>query len=37
MMLGHENLVTTEIYTHLDLNYLREEVIAHHPRNNKKG
>lgn len=37
MMLGHENLVTTEIYTHLDLNYLREEVIVHHPRNNKKG
>lgn len=37
MMLGHENLVTTEIYTHLDLNYLREEVITHHPRNNKKG
>ena len=36
MMLGHENLVTTEIYTHLDLNYLREEVINHHPRNNKK-
>lgn len=35
MMLGHENLVTTEIYTHLDLNYLREEVINHHPRNNK--
>ena len=35
MMLGHENLVTTEIYTHLDLNYLREEVISHHPRNNK--
>ena len=33
MMLGHENLVTTEIYTHLDLNYLREEVITHHPRN----
>jgi integrase/recombinase XerD len=37
MMLGHENLVTTEIYTHLDLNYLREEVINHHPRNNKKS
>lgn len=35
MMLGHENLVTTEIYTHLDLNYLREEVITHHPRNNR--
>ena len=35
MMLGHENLVTTEIYTHLDLNYLREEVINQHPRNNK--
>lgn len=37
MMLGHENLVTTEIYTHLDLNYLREEVIAHHPRNNRNN
>lgn len=36
MMLGHENLVTTEIYTHLDLNYLREEVITHHPRNHSR-
>lgn len=33
MMLGHENLVTTEIYTHLDTTYLREEILNHHPRN----
>ena len=37
MMLFFNDTATTEIYTHLDLNYLREEVIAHHPRNNKKG
>ncbi len=35
MMLGHENLVTTEIYTHLDTQYLREEILNHHPRNRK--
>lgn len=34
MMLGHEDLATTEIYTHLNLQYLREEVLNHHPRNN---
>ncbi len=33
MMLGHESLVTTEIYTHVDLDYLREEVLMYHPRN----
>lgn len=33
MMLGHEDLATTEIYTHLNLQYLREEVLSHHPRN----
>lgn len=36
MMLGHENLVTTEIYTHVDLNYLRDELLQFHPRNNIK-
>jgi len=32
-MLGHESITTTEIYTHLDRNYLREEIMRHHPRN----
>ena len=31
-MLGHESIVTTEIYTHLDRAYLREAIISHHPR-----
>jgi integrase/recombinase XerD len=31
-MLGHESIVTTEIYTHLDREYLRETIISHHPR-----
>lgn len=35
MMLGHENLVTTEIYTHLDTTYLRAEILNHHPRNKR--
>ncbi len=34
-MLGHEKITTTEIYTHLDRNFLRQEIIAHHPRNKK--
>lgn len=32
-MMGHEKISTTEIYTHLDTQYLREEIIEHHPRN----
>ena len=31
-MLGHESITTTEIYTHLDKEYLRETIIAFHPR-----
>ena len=31
-MLGHESIITTEIYTHLDRKYLRETIIEHHPR-----
>lgn len=31
-MLGHESILTTEIYTHLDQNYLRQTIIEHHPR-----
>jgi len=31
-MLGHESITTTEIYTHLDRDYLREAIIRFHPR-----
>ncbi len=31
-MLGHESITTTEIYTHLDREYLRENLISFHPR-----
>ncbi len=34
-MLGHESITTTEIYTHLDRDYLRSEIISHHPRSPK--
>ncbi|MCF8379173.1 MAG: site-specific tyrosine recombinase XerD [Bacteroidales bacterium] len=30
-MLGHESITTTEIYTHLDREYLRETIISYHP------
>ncbi|HPS62177.1 MAG TPA: site-specific tyrosine recombinase XerD [Bacteroidales bacterium] len=32
-MLGHESITTTEIYTHLDRDYLRSTILLHHPRN----
>jgi integrase/recombinase XerD len=32
-MLGHESVSTTEIYTHIDMSTLREEILNHHPRN----
>ena len=32
-MLGHESITTTEIYTHIDREFLRREIIDHHPRN----
>jgi len=31
-MLGHTNITTTEIYTHLNNDYLRQEIINYHPR-----
>lgn len=34
-MLGHENIKTTQIYTHIDITTLREEILTHHPRNMK--
>lgn len=32
-MLGHESITTTEIYTHLDRDFLRTEIMSFHPRN----
>lgn len=32
-MLGHAKITTTEIYTHIDREYLRKEILEHHPRN----
>lgn len=34
-MLGHESIATTELYTHIDRDRLRSEIIEHHPRNIK--
>ena len=34
-MLGHESIGTTEIYTHIDMSTLRQEILNHHPRNKK--
>ena len=31
-MLGHESITTTEIYTHLDRDYLRSNILQFHPR-----
>lgn len=33
VLLGHANIGTTEIYTHLDDESLRKEILEHHPRN----
>ncbi|MDR3220270.1 MAG: site-specific tyrosine recombinase XerD [Dysgonamonadaceae bacterium] len=35
-MLGHEKIATTEIYTHLDKDFLRSEILEHHPRNKRE-
>ncbi|HJX70300.1 MAG TPA: tyrosine-type recombinase/integrase, partial [Bacteroidales bacterium] len=34
-MLGHESIITTEIYTHLDREYLRDAILRFHPRATK--
>lgn len=34
-MLGHESITTTEIYTHIDRSFLREQILSFHPRNKK--
>ena len=32
-LLGHESIMTTEIYTHIDVELLRDTVLSYHPRN----
>ena len=32
-MLGHESIITTEIYTHLDQRFLKDAILSYHPRN----
>jgi integrase/recombinase XerD len=34
-MLGHESITTTEIYTHLDKEYLKETILQFHPMNKR--
>ena len=34
-MLGHESISTTEIYTHIDRRFLRDQILQHFPRNQK--
>ncbi len=34
-MLGHESILTTEIYTHLDTGYLKKTIIKYHPRSKR--
>lgn len=35
-MLGHEKITTTEIYTHIDRQALRKEILEHHPRSRRR-
>ncbi len=37
VLLGHADIGTTEIYTHMDDEMLRREVLTHHPRNIRNG
>ena len=34
-MLGHESITTTEIYTHVNTQYLRDAILTYHPSNRK--
>ncbi len=36
-MLGHESITTTEIYTHLDTEFLKETIVSFHPRSQKRN
>lgn len=34
-LLGHESITTTELYTHIDMHYLRKTILECHPMNRK--
>ena len=34
-MLGHSSIATTEIYLHTTTARLRDQILAHHPRNRR--
>ncbi len=36
-MLGHESIITTEIYTHISREYLRDTILTYHPRSRGAG
>lgn len=36
-MLGHEKITTTEIYTHIDRQFLQKEILEHHPRSKPRN
>jgi len=36
-LLGHESITTTELYTHIDVHFLRETILNCHPMNRKKA
>jgi integrase/recombinase XerD len=36
-MLGHESITTTQVYTHLDVEYLRQIITDFHPRSKRDG
>ena len=35
-LLGHESITTTELYTHIDIHYLRKTILECHPMNQRK-
>ncbi len=35
LMMGHESITTTEVYTHVDRSALRADVLRYHPRNQR--
>ncbi len=36
-LLGHESITTTEIYTHIDVHFLRDAIMKYHPMNRKQA
>jgi len=34
-MLGHESILTTEIYTHVETSKWQKSILSHHPRGNR--